>query len=1057
MKSKLAQIIFSTRLMAVLFIVFAAAMIAGTFLDMGAETSPTPYSRNLVYNAWWFEAIMGFFIVNFTGNIFRYRLHKKEKWATLALHLAFIFILLGAFVTRYIGYEGVMPIREGASNDKILSEKVYLKVLVDGDYMIDGEPQRRVISRPLMLSEKLNNDFSIPSDYNGAPIEISHVNFIEGAERALVPDPTGKRYIKLVEASGGNRHDHYLEEGQVSNIHNMLFAFNNPTRGAVNITDKEGGYPTIETPFQGTVMRMADQQKSAVVKDSVQALKLRSLYDIGEMQFVIPEPVMKGKYEIIKAKDPMAAREDALTIAIKAGNDVKEITVLGGKGTVNKPKSIKVGDLEFHISYGSKEIPLPFAIKLNDFIAEKYPGNDKAYKSFKSKVTVLDGDAPFDYDIFMNNILNYRGYKFFQAQFDPDEKGTILSVNHDQWGTWISYLGYFLLFAAMLWILVDKNTRFGDLRKQLKKVKAKKSQLTILLLFLGITATVAQDHERHRLSKAEVDSIIKARSFPKEEAAKFGALVIQDFGGRMKPVNTYASELLRKVYEKDVYVGANGDQLDANQVFLSMIQNNRLWFEAPIIKLKRGNDSIRRVLQVPLDTKYVALADFFDGKGVHKISDKQLEDATKAFNPNQFQKDIKKAYEREQLLSQALLGSILKIYPVPDDPNDTWVSYAELGQVNYGSDEANTNIRNLLPYYISTLQKGKETSDYSDADKLLEGFKIIQKKYSADIIPSDDKIAAELAYNKYNVFKKLIHYYLSFGALLFIFLVIQIFNDNKFINVSVKLLKWTIVLSFVVHTLGLIARWYVSGHAPWSDAYESIIYVSWATMLFGLIFGRKSDLTLASTAFVASMLLWVANLNFIDPAIGNLQPVLDSYWLMIHVAIIVASYGPFTLGAILGVVSLLLMIFTNDKNKKKIDLNIKELTIINEMTLTVGLVMLTIGNFLGGMWANESWGRYWGWDPKETWALISIMIYAFVIHMRLVPGLRGKWIYNWFSIIALGAIIFTYFGVNFYLVGLHSYASGDKNMSYQAIVIAVVIWIVLGLFSYQKYKKYYKK
>jgi len=178
---------------------------------------------------------------------------------------------------------------------------------------------------------------------------------------------------------------------------------------------------------------------------------------------------------------------------------------------------------------------------------------------------------------------------------------------------------------------------------------------------------------------------------------------------------------------------------------------------------------------------------------------------------------------------------------------------------------------------------------------------------------------------------------------------------------------------------------------------------------------------------------------------------------MIHVAVIVASYGPFTLGMILGVVVLLLMILTNANNREKMLLNIKELTIINEMALTVGLVMLTIGNFLGGMWANESWGRYWGWDPKETWALISIMIYAFVIHMRLVPGLRGRWFFNLMSIVAFASIMMTYFGVNFYLAGLHSYASGDQIVSLNFIAIAVVIVAILGFFAYRKYAKFYKK
>ncbi|MDX1471059.1 MAG: cytochrome c biogenesis protein CcsA, partial [Flavobacteriaceae bacterium] len=215
--------------------------------------------------------------------------------------------------------------------------------------------------------------------------------------------------------------------------------------------------------------------------------------------------------------------------------------------------------------------------------------------------------------------------------------------------------------------------------------------------------------------------------------------------------------------------------------------------------------------------------------------------------------------------------------------------------------------------------------------------------------------------------------------------------------------------------------------------------------------------TIAATAFVTAMILMVAHWNWMDPAIANLQPVLDSYWLMIHVAVIVASYGPFTLGMILGITALVLMILTNKKNKVKMGLNIKELTIINEMALTVGLVMLTIGNFLGGMWANESWGRYWGWDPKETWALISIMIYAFVIHMRLVPGLRSRFGFNLASILAFSSIMMTYFGVNFYLSGLHSYASGDQILSFQFIAITLAIIGILSFLAYRKYRMYFQK
>src|SRR5690554_7184146 len=336
-------------------------------------------------------------------------------------------------------------------------------------------------------------------------------------------------------------------------------------------------------------------------------------------------------------------------------------------------------------------------------------------------------------------------------------------------------------------------------------------------------------------------------------------------------------------------------------------------------------------------------------------------------------------------------------------------------------------VRNVFPLYFHTLQEAKRSGGYNQADELLESISAYQHKFGSEVMPSDKKIQSEITYNKYDIFKKLFSWYMYASLLMFFFAIVHIFYNNKSINLSLKISQYLIGFLFVLHTTGLALRWYISGHAPWSDAYESMIYVAWATMLFGLIFGRKSGLTTASTAFVTSMILMIAHWSWMDPAIANLQPVLDSYWLMIHVSVIVGSYGPFTLGMMLGVVCLFLMIFTNKENKKKMLLNIQELTIINEMALTVGLVLLTIGNFLGGMWVNESWGRYWGWDPKETWALISIMVYAFVIHMRLVPGLRGRFAFNLASILAFSSIMMTYFGVNFYLAGLHSYASGDRK------------------------------
>ncbi len=683
---------------------------------------------------------------------------------------------------------------------------------------------------------------------------------------------------------------------------------------------------------------------------------------------------------------------------------------------------------------------LPFSIKLNDFIAEKYPGTENSYSSFKSKVTVED-DKIFDYDIFMNNILNHKGYRFFQASFDPDEKGTVLSVNDDFWGTFITYAGYLLLFLSMTAIFFVGNTRFKFLAKQLNK------KTSLIFFLLSSTILSAQSLDAN-LKTEFIDSIISESAISKDHANSFGKIIIQDSGGRMKPANTFSSELLRKVSRSNSYNGLNSDQ-----VLVSIMDNPGVWFNAPIVYIKSGQkgDTIKKIIGIDEKIKKAPLVSFFDSLGNYKLAN-NLEKAYLSNVPSQIEKDIIELDRRVNLLYSALEGKIMRIFPVPNDINNKWISYPEISEYSYeGADSLYVN--NVLNLYFQTLRVARQDQDYTQSEELLESIKGFQKKYGSKVMPSDFKINSEVVYNKADIFNRLYKWYLFAGLGLLLILIFQIFYDNKFTSHLIKLFESLIITLFVFNTIGLAARWYIAGHAPWSDAYESIIFVAWATVIFGIIFGRKSYFTLASSTFVASIILSIANMNWLDPSIANLQPVLDSYWLMIHVAVIVGSYGPFAIGMILGIVTLFLTIIATKKNRKIFSRKLEELTIVNELSLTIGLVMLTIGNFLGGMWANESWGRYWGWDPKETWALISIMIYTAVLHLRIIPRLNNKWLFNLMSIISFAAIMMTYFGVNFYLVGLHSYASGDKVITPDFVYYSTVFVFILGLISYFANKK----
>ncbi|HCC70304.1 MAG TPA: c-type cytochrome biogenesis protein CcsB, partial [Bacteroidales bacterium] len=272
----------------------------------------------------------------------------------------------------------------------------------------------------------------------------------------------------------------------------------------------------------------------------------------------------------------------------------------------------------------------------------------------------------------------------------------------------------------------------------------------------------------------------------------------------------------------------------------------------------------------------------------------------------------------------------------------------------------------------------------------------------------------------------------------------------------VKILTGLIFLGFLFHSLGLGIRWYISGHSPMSNGYESLLCISWVTVLAGLFFSRRSSLTLAATAVLASLTLMVAHLSFMDPEITNLVPVLQSYWLTLHVSIITASYGFLGLGAILGLVNMILYALNTVKNRKHILKTVDDLSVINYRTLTLGLYFLTIGTFLGAVWANESWGRYWGWDPKETWSLISVIVYAFVIHSKNIKALSSIFVFNLLSVYAFSSVLMTYFGVNYYLSGLHSYAGGDPVPIPAFVYISVAVLVFLSFYSYSRYNRMVK-
>ena len=997
MVNRLLNFLSSMKFAAILLFAFAFSIGYATFIENDFGTRA---AKALIFNSWWLEVILILLCLSLILSVIKNNMFCWSKITILVYHLAFIIILIGAGTTRYFGTEGMMHIREGRMENSFVSDDLYLQIKVD-DKTLQYEYNKR-----LFLSPISNNNFSIPIDFLENDISIEYADFIPNVKDSLFDNIAGGIPIMHLVVPGNNgMQSVFLLEGEQKIIANNTFTLNNPQEKAINLFYNDS--LMLVANFDIESMSMLDRSTATLSKNKRNNLTTKKLYSAENLQFVVKEIHAKAKIvstsKFLKMEN---GAEDALIVNVNCNGISKQIELIGGSGYVSPKNKFALEGLNFTLSYGAKYLQTPFYVKLKDFQVERYSGS-MSPSSFASEVSVIDGDKEIDYKIFMNNVLNYKGYRLFQSSYDKDEKGTILSVNHDWWGTLLTYVGYGLLFLGIVLTFFSYNTRFRILSMKLKLIK-QKTFLLLLVFGFSFSSSIAMELE------ANVDSLIQANLIDATHAKRAEQLLVQDNGGRVKPLSTLSTQYIRKISRKQELYGQS-----ATQILIGMMSNPVAWGNIPIIKI--SNPELKNVLDTK--EKLASFIQLFEKDGTYKLS-KFVEDAYKKQprNRDKFDKDVIAVDERINLCYLIFNGGFLRLFPLANDSNNVWHPYSK--NELFSSNDS-LFVTNIMSMYFNTIKSAKENKDWATATEILDYIQKFQEKYGAKVIPATYKTKWEVYYNNLQPFSKLFMSYFILGFLLLVFVIMQIFKNRKWLNVLVTILKWLIYSSFALHTIGLIVRGVISGHAPWSNGYESMIYISWATLLSGVLFSRKSVLTLVATTIVASLLLMVAHLNWLDPEITNLVPVLKSYWLMIHVAIITASYGFLALGTMLGLFALWLIFIGNFSGNRKLNLICEEITIINEKSLTIGLYMLTIGTFLGGIWANESWGRYWGWDPKETWAMVSILVYAIILHLRFIPALQNKYVFNLASLVGIWSIIMTYFGVNYYLSGLHSYAAGD--------------------------------
>ncbi|EOT7299968.1 cytochrome c biogenesis protein CcsA [Campylobacter jejuni] len=1063
------------RVSVVLFLLFALFCALATFIE-SAYGTPTAWA--MVYDTFWFEYIQLLLGINLLCGMFRYKMFGLKKLPLMIFHISFLFILVGSAMTRYAGFEGILPIREHTQNSLIESSKTSLRISA----IKDGERYSAVNDR-YIGNLPFANSFKLKLNLGDDQAVLKYKDLILNAHYTYKENNNSDPLLVLMLSQKGSQGvDVKFEKGEVKNIEGVNFAFMNDNVKAPFVKIDEN--LTLSSSENLHFLSMLDGQNLDLKIGEKANAKEKRLYEINDISFVVKaaslhaqealegsnrpqdesfwlwfksawlevgrtmlistfgEPQNWKNSLLLHFKDFTLSNENknleltgsnALKLELSYKNESKEFYIF----EYNKPIMIELAGQKFFISWALSYEQLPFDIYLRDFVLDRYPGS-MSPASYASEITVKNNNENFDYRIFMNNVLDYDGYRFYQSSYDQDEKGTVLSVNKDP-GKIPTYIGYFLLCLGMFMNFLNPHSRFRTLARLINKETLKHASVIIFILLLsfGSEKTFAQD----------LNSTLPVVNT--NHAKALATLIVQKSAdGRMVPFDTLSREILEKIHQSDSYKGQN-----SNAVMLSMLVDVDKWQMEPFILMPQNQavrDAIANILEIP-SAKYISYKDFFDENNRYKLQ-KYVENANRK-NPNArgvFDKEIIKLDERANVVNLVFSGELFKFIPVQNNPNNVWL--APFSAVTTLKGDEGHIVLALIQNYFSAVENAFKDGNWTRADEGLKFIKEYQEKIGYKVMPSKTKVEMEIFSNKAEIFVKLAPVYLIAGFLLLILVFSKMVVSNLKISFIFKVVYVLNVLAFVIHTVGLGLRAYLSGHAPWSNGYESMVYIAWALSLSGIFFSRKSPIALSLTSILSGVVLMVAHLSEMNPQITNLVPVLNSYWLSIHVSVITASYGFLGLCALLGIFTLFLMCFLKKDGKYNLNIlrNITEATRINEMAMIFGLCLLTVGNFLGAIWANESWGRYWSWDSKETWALVSILVYAAILHLRMIPKYCNQFVFALWSMFAYWVIIMTYFGVNYFLTGLHSYAAGEAAQIPNYVYWGFALMVVLALFARRK-------
>ena len=643
---------------------------------------------------------------------------------------------------------------------------------------------------------------------------------------------------------------------------------------------------------------------------------------------------------------------------------------------------------------GMKEEKLPFSLCLQKFEAKMHDGTN-AVADYSSKFTVIDGDDKSEGEVSMNNIYSHRSYRLYQSSYDEDGKGSVLAINADPYGIPVTYTGYALLFISLVWMLFDPK---GGYRKLLKSPLLKKGALiTALILSMGNIQTLHAESATGNLQNAVL---------PKETAEKFGELHIL-YNDRICPVQTFALDFCKKIYGARSYQGLTAEQVLSGWVFYG-----NTWANEPFIKIKSGE--MKTAMNLP---DYASLNTFFNREmGGYTIGQYVQE----YYNGQQdkFHQQAADIDGKIQIIMELREGISLKVLPYTFTKNVKATkdhSFIKAGTTTWFSpvDKLPQAVEHQHALYIrnvfSLLNGDVKAGNTSRVNEFFVKMKKYQEVSSGNSLPTATQYKAERINNAFPFATILFMANLTLGFIALFYTIYRMTKKKeiKVLNIALPIL---LGVSFLALTFGLALRWIISGNIPMSNGYESMLTVAWFVMLISILMQLRIRIVMVFGFLISGFFLLVSHINQMDPAIGQMMPVLNSPLLSIHVSIIMMSYALLSLTFICGIMGIYLRSHG------------EELQALSRIFLYPALTTMGFGIFIGAIWANVSWGNYWSWDSKETWALITFMIYAVVVHTQSLPVFRKPLVYHIYITLAFLSIAMTYFGVNYFLTGMHSYA-----------------------------------